>query len=182
MSNNSFNCAWGGAKVKISLYTQVAIWVDTIPKKNHIDIKAILPRYGGSYMVYRPEWYWKQKHCQILICYWYQKKNEILIVDTQIISKKRTTIHTGAKDGIQDFTPSSSSFSFGLRPLSISLKLTWKEQDCQNLQCLWLPRPMRELQHYQFLWTPSVDTQGRLHHLKRVLHQCVHNPLQVVGH
>ena len=45
----------GHGKVRESLYSQVIIWVNTI--LNHIDIRAILPRYGSSCMVYRPEWY-----------------------------------------------------------------------------------------------------------------------------
>ena len=54
------------------LYSQVIIWVDTILE--HIDTWVILPRYEGSWMVYRPKWYRKQKYCDIP--YWYQKKVE----------------------------------------------------------------------------------------------------------
>ena len=36
-----------------SLYTQVIIWVNSI--LNHIDSKAVLPRYEGSCMMYRPK-------------------------------------------------------------------------------------------------------------------------------
>ena len=72
--------------VKESLYTQVIIWLKTI--LNYIDTRGILPRYEDSCMVYRPEWYWKQKYCQIPIPYVYYKC-EILILDTQMVLKKR---------------------------------------------------------------------------------------------
>ena len=35
-----------------SMSTRVIIWVNTI--LNHIDIKAVLPRYEDTCMVYRP--------------------------------------------------------------------------------------------------------------------------------
>ena len=44
-------------KMRKSLYTQVIIWVDNI--LNHLDTRALLPRYQDSCMVYRPEWYQK---------------------------------------------------------------------------------------------------------------------------
>ena len=31
---------------------------------NHIDTRVILPRYEGSFMVYRPKWNRKQKYPQ----------------------------------------------------------------------------------------------------------------------
>ena len=54
---------------------------------NHIDTKAILRKYGGSCMVYRPEWYRTSKYCQIPIPCWYQI-GEILIIDTQMVSER----------------------------------------------------------------------------------------------
>ena len=45
----------GYVKVRESVYIQITIWVRTI--LNHIEISAILPKYEGSCMVYRPEWY-----------------------------------------------------------------------------------------------------------------------------
>ena len=45
--------------VRESLYMQV--WVNIILDLHHIDTRAILPRYEGSFMVYRPNWYPKQK-------------------------------------------------------------------------------------------------------------------------
>ena len=69
----------GHVKVRESLSTQVIIWVNTI--LNHIDTRAVLPRYAGSRMKYRARWYWKQKY----VNYSYPtglKKCEILIIDT----------------------------------------------------------------------------------------------------
>ena len=78
----------GYLKVWQSLYTQVIIWVTTI--LNHINTRVILPRYEDSCMVYRPEWYQKQKYCQILMSYWYQKLwNPHL--DTRMVSKEDHT-------------------------------------------------------------------------------------------
>jgi hypothetical protein len=59
--------------VRESMSTGVIIWVNTI--LNHIDIKAVLPRYEDSCMVYRPEWYDFLIFFfgQILIPYWYPK-------------------------------------------------------------------------------------------------------------
>lgn len=54
-----------------SLHIQVIIWVTTI--LNHIDTTTIFPRYEGYYMVYRPEWYQKQKYPQMSIPYLYLK-------------------------------------------------------------------------------------------------------------
>ena len=76
----------GYLKVREYLYTRVTIWVNAI--SNHIDTKAFLPRCQGSYMVYRPKWYWKQtmqsnhpyptgiKKCKtsLSIPKWYQKQ------------------------------------------------------------------------------------------------------------
>lgn len=45
----------GYFKVGKSLCPWVITWVNTI--LNHIDARATLPRYDGSCMVYRPEWY-----------------------------------------------------------------------------------------------------------------------------
>ena len=45
----------GLSKVREPLYNQVIVWVNTI--LNHIDARAILPRYEGFCMVYRSEWY-----------------------------------------------------------------------------------------------------------------------------
>jgi len=42
-------------EVRESLYTHVILWVYSI--LNHMDTRAILPRYEGSCMVYRHEWY-----------------------------------------------------------------------------------------------------------------------------
>ena len=53
-----------------SLYT-IFIWVNT--NLNHIDTRAIWPRYGSSCMVYRPKWHQKQ-YRQTPIPYWYQKR------------------------------------------------------------------------------------------------------------
>ena len=44
----------GYFKVRILVYPS-SIWVITI--LNHIDTKAILPKYKDSCMVYRPKWY-----------------------------------------------------------------------------------------------------------------------------
>ena len=43
-----------------SLYTQVIIWANTI--LHNTDTSTILPRYKGSCMVYRSEWYQKQNN------------------------------------------------------------------------------------------------------------------------
>lgn len=40
----------GYVKTRESPYIQVTIWVNTIP--SHIDTRAILSRYKGSYMLY----------------------------------------------------------------------------------------------------------------------------------
>ena len=58
-----------------SLYTRVIFWVNTI--LNHIDTRAILPRYEGSCLVFRPKWGRKQKYSQIPILTGI-KKGEIL--------------------------------------------------------------------------------------------------------
>ena len=50
---------------------EFVIWVNTI--LNHIDTRVILPKYESSCMVHGPEWYQKQKSCQIPISYGYQK-------------------------------------------------------------------------------------------------------------
>ena len=53
---NSQMLIFGGyLKVGKSLCPWVITWVNTI--LNHIDARATLPRYDGSCMVYRPEWY-----------------------------------------------------------------------------------------------------------------------------
>jgi len=54
--NTSQLLIFGGyVKARESLYTRVIIWVDTI--LYHMDTRAILPRYEGSCVVYRLEWY-----------------------------------------------------------------------------------------------------------------------------
>ena len=58
-------------KAREYLYAWVVIWVNTI--LDHIDTEAILLKYESSCIVYRPEWYQKQKYHQILIPYWNQK-------------------------------------------------------------------------------------------------------------
>lgn len=45
----------GYFEVRESLYTHIILWVHSI--LNHIDTRAILPRYEGSRMVYRLKWY-----------------------------------------------------------------------------------------------------------------------------
>ena len=45
----------GYVKVRESLSARVIIWVITI--LNHINTKAVLPRYAGSCMEYRTRWY-----------------------------------------------------------------------------------------------------------------------------
>ena len=66
--NTSLKLDFGGyVKVRESLYIRVIIWVNTI--LNHIDTRAISPRYEGSCIVYRPKWYWKQECCQTPIPY-----------------------------------------------------------------------------------------------------------------
>jgi hypothetical protein len=70
------------------MYTRVIIWVNTI--LGHINTRTILPRYKGSCIVYRP----KDIENKNIIIYPYPtgiKKCEILIVDTQIESKKGNT-------------------------------------------------------------------------------------------
>ena len=60
----------GNVKVRESLYTQVLTWVNTILK--HIETRAIIPRYEGSYMVYRHEWSQQHKYSEIPIPYLYR--------------------------------------------------------------------------------------------------------------
>ena len=67
----------GYVKARESLYTRVIIWVDTI--LYHINTRAILPRYEGSCMLYRPEWYWKQNYHTLLV----SKNCEILIIKSR---------------------------------------------------------------------------------------------------
>ena len=45
----------GYVKVRESLSTRVIIWVNTI--LNHIDTRAVLPRYAGFCMKYWARWY-----------------------------------------------------------------------------------------------------------------------------
>lgn len=61
----------GNVKARKSFYTQVNIWVRTIP--NHIDARTVLRRYEGSCMEYRPECYREQNHCQTQIPYLYRE-------------------------------------------------------------------------------------------------------------
>ena len=89
-SNTNQILIFGGyVKVRVSLYTQVIHWVNTILK--HIDTRVILLRYESSCMVYRPEWYSKQKNCQIPIPI-LVKKYEILVIDIQMVLKKMMPI------------------------------------------------------------------------------------------
>ena len=45
----------GSVKVREPFYNRVIVWVNTI--LDHIDARAILPRYEGFCLVYRSEWY-----------------------------------------------------------------------------------------------------------------------------
>ena len=76
----------GYVKMRNPLYTQIFVWVNTILSHNNIGL--ILPRYEGSWMIYRLEWYWKQNtvKCPNLIGI---VECEVLIMDTQMVSKKR---------------------------------------------------------------------------------------------
>ena len=56
----------GYVKVRESLYIRVTIWVNTI--LHHI--RTIVPRYEGSCIVYRSEYYQKHRHCQLPIPDW----------------------------------------------------------------------------------------------------------------
>ena len=72
------------------MYTQICIWVNTI--LNHIDTMEILPRYEGSYMVYRPEIVSKTK--KNTIKYPYRngiKICEILVTDIQMVANDQIT-------------------------------------------------------------------------------------------
>jgi hypothetical protein len=53
---------------------------------NHIDTRAVFPSHPGSCMVYRPEWYRKQKHRQLSYPTGHQKSG-ILIIDIHMVLK-----------------------------------------------------------------------------------------------
>ena len=73
------------------LYIRVIIWVNTI--LNHIDTRVILPRYENFGVICKPKSYQKQnyRHIPIPIPV---KKYEILIIDTQRVSKTDDTSPT----------------------------------------------------------------------------------------
>lgn len=56
---SNIHISWKSKGEKI-FYTRVIIWVNAI--LIHSDSRVILARYEGSSMVYRPEWYRKQKY------------------------------------------------------------------------------------------------------------------------
>lgn len=67
----------GYVKTRESPYIQVTIWVNTIP--SHIDTRAILSRYKGSYMLYEDDFQMVSKIYIYTIKYPYPigtKKNE----------------------------------------------------------------------------------------------------------
>lgn len=70
-----------------SLYTRIVIWINTIL----LIPGRLLTRYKGSHMVYRPEWYSKQQHCQIPITLQASKNSEILLIDIQMVWQKDDT-------------------------------------------------------------------------------------------
>ena len=78
----------GYLKVRESLNTWVIIWVNTTFSR--IDTREIAPRYEGSCMVSRPEWYWKQKYCQNPYAAGI-KQCDFLIIDTWMVEKKDDT-------------------------------------------------------------------------------------------
>ena len=89
-------CLVGITRWQNLLYTWVIIWVNTI--LIHIHTRAILPRYEGSCMVYRPKWYRKQKCRHIPIPYWYQEMwNSHYRNPNGIIKKRQYQTNTGCK-------------------------------------------------------------------------------------
>lgn len=67
----------GYLKVRVSLYIWVTIWINAI--LNHVDDRGIIPKYEGSHIVYRHEWYHKQnviKHPNLI---GYQKYVKFLL-------------------------------------------------------------------------------------------------------
>ena len=89
-------CLVGMSRWENLLYTRVIIRVNTIVI--HIHTRAILPRYEGSWMVYRPKWYRKQKCHHIPIPYWYQEMwNPHYRYPNGTIKQRQYQTNTGCK-------------------------------------------------------------------------------------
>lgn len=119
----------GYVKVPKSLHAWDVIAVNTV--LNHIDIGVVLPRYEGSYMVYRPEWYGKRN----IVKYTYRRgiKNcDILVIDTWMVRKEKEN-NIIAIFVYYDRVLDSQCYVFG-ETIFLAQKYTSEPSDLQSLE------------------------------------------------